>query len=272
MQIPLFFAPNRHLVFQESQKCQQNRGLFVLLHRQPRKKDEIRRRVVRQQFRLKRTKGWDIEMLLAVLGDIHGNLSAFNRALEIIDDLGIELVFNTGDLVAGSPYPNEVIEIVRERRIPSVQGLFDRWVGLFQRKGTHFRDKLDETQIALIEDSHRQLRLDYVEFLRNLPRHYRCTAENIDIFLCHGSPESPADGIPPDASENRLLRARETANAQLILLGKTHQPFVRNLADTWFVNPGSLGIPVSGNSTGTFALVNTDAEPWEIEFRKIKVA
>ena len=210
-------------------------------------------------------------MLMAALGDVHGNIQALQQALEIIDDLGIQLVVNTGDLVVGHPYPNEVIDLVQQRDIPSVQGKFDRLIGLFERRNRRLIEKLAEENRARLEETHRLLRLEHVEYLRNLPHRWHRTAESIEILLCHGSPESPTEAIDPHAPESRFLRAREAANARLIILGMTHQPFTRTIADTWFVNPGPLGFPVSGSSAGTFALIDTDSDPWRVEFREVEL-
>jgi len=50
-------------------------------------------------------------MKIAVLADIHGNLSALNAVLTEIEEEGVDQILVAGDLLGG-PYPVEVIKIL----------------------------------------------------------------------------------------------------------------------------------------------------------------
>ena len=208
-------------------------------------------------------------MLLAAIGDIHGNLMALDAALRIIDDLGIHTIVNTGDVVAGYPFSKEVIQRIQTQRIPTVQGMFDRYVASFRRKGAHIRKNLSPEDAAAIESTHGTLQASDIEYLHELPRRLSFTLESIPIFVCHGAPESQGDELTKDDDERRFSRAREYANAQLIICGKTHRPFCRQVADALFVNPGSLGLGSGDKPIGTFAIIDTDASPWRVHFRRV---
>lgn len=208
-------------------------------------------------------------MLMAAIGDIHGNVSALDAALRIIDDLGILTIVNTGDVVVGHPFSREVIDRIQMLKIPSVQGMFDRHVALFRRKGSHMRKNLSPEDVAAIESTHRMLQSADLEYLNALPRRLSMTLENMRIFVCHGTPESQGDELQKGDDERRFLRAREYANAQLIICGKTHQPFSRQVADALFVSPGSLGLGSGSKPMGTFAIIDTDASPWRVQFKRV---
>src|SRR6478736_1663915 len=62
---------------------------------------------------------------VAVITDIHGNLSALEAALARIDALGIERIYCGGDLVGYGPHPNEVCALIAERAIPTIYGNYD---------------------------------------------------------------------------------------------------------------------------------------------------
>ncbi|MHB8917786.1 MAG: metallophosphoesterase family protein, partial [Desulfocucumaceae bacterium] len=64
-------------------------------------------------------------MKTAVISDIHGNLCALEAVLEDIEGRGIKNVFCAGDLVGYGPRPNEVTELVRNKKIPTVIGNYD---------------------------------------------------------------------------------------------------------------------------------------------------
>ena len=61
----------------------------------------------------------------AVISCLHANLAACEAVLADIDRQGIDTITCLGDLVGYGPQPNEVIELVRERSIPTCQGCWD---------------------------------------------------------------------------------------------------------------------------------------------------
>ena len=62
----------------------------------------------------------------AVISCLHANLAACEAVLADIDQQGIDTITCLGDLVGYGPQPNEVIELIRERFIPTYQGCWER--------------------------------------------------------------------------------------------------------------------------------------------------
>ncbi|MFW5704791.1 MAG: metallophosphoesterase family protein [Nanoarchaeota archaeon] len=63
---------------------------------------------------------------IAVISDIHGNLPALEAVLKDIDSFGgIEQIISLGDNVGYGPYPNEVLDLLRSRKVKSVKGNHD---------------------------------------------------------------------------------------------------------------------------------------------------
>ena len=61
-------------------------------------------------------------MLTAIISDIHGNLEALGEVLEDMDGFFPDRVISLGDNIGYGPNPEEVLEILRERDIPSIMG------------------------------------------------------------------------------------------------------------------------------------------------------
>ena len=61
-------------------------------------------------------------MRLAIISDIHANLDAFEQVLVDIDGSDIDQIVSLGDNIGYGPEPNQVIEKVQARNIPSVLG------------------------------------------------------------------------------------------------------------------------------------------------------
>src|SRR5207247_9253001 len=65
-------------------------------------------------------------MRLAVLADVHSNLPALQAVLADVDRIGPDGIWVAGDLVGYNPWPTEVLEILRERRVRAIRGNHDR--------------------------------------------------------------------------------------------------------------------------------------------------
>lgn len=211
-------------------------------------------------------------MWIAAIGNIHGNLPAFEAVLADIDEAGIHTILNTGDCIVGDIYPNEVVDVIRTRAIHTVQGLMDRHAATFLKKRYTLARKLpaDFTAIAW---TYEHLRSDNLEFIRALPKMTTLTLEGIGIALCHGTPSGQHDALYETDPDGRFRRQRERApEARLIVCGRTHRPFARWVDHTLFVNPGAVGVSHEGRRRATYALISTEEEPWQVDIRQVAYA
>jgi predicted phosphodiesterase len=64
-------------------------------------------------------------MRVAVLSDIHANLTALDAVIADLRTTAPDLVVHGGDLMAGGPRPAEVIDRIREMNWPGVYGNTD---------------------------------------------------------------------------------------------------------------------------------------------------
>lgn len=69
-------------------------------------------------------------MRFAVISDIHGNLAATESVFADIDQLETpaEVVICTGNVVGHASHPNEVVALLRDRRVETVRGNYDEAV------------------------------------------------------------------------------------------------------------------------------------------------
>lgn len=200
-------------------------------------------------------------MYLAIFCAVRGNFPALQAILEAVDERGIETVFNAGNCVGRYPWPNEVVGILRERNIPTVQGTEDRAAARFLRSSERMMRKLPEDVRRGLEWTHAHTASVNLEWLGTLPRERRFTLEEIDILLCHGAPTGTKERLTAETAPEVFERQREVANARLILCGGSDTPFARHIQDTLFVCPGAA-------DGARFALVDTESEPWTVAFHE----
>ena len=64
-------------------------------------------------------------MRIAIFSDVHANLPALEAVLADIEATGVDASFGLGDLVGYAPWPNEVLERLRDEGFPIVMGNYD---------------------------------------------------------------------------------------------------------------------------------------------------
>ena len=94
---------------------------------------------------------------------------------------------------------------------------------------------------------------DDKRFLRDLPLTASVERDGRRFFLCHATPSDPLFAYcPPDSPAWGQESA--SVDADIILVGHTHLPFVKRFGSRTVVNPGSLGQPKEGGPDGSYAL------------------
>ena len=69
-------------------------------------------------------------MRIALFSDIHANLPALEACLKNIEEQKPDAIYCLGDLVGYNVWPNEVINEIRRRGIPTIAGNYDQGIGL----------------------------------------------------------------------------------------------------------------------------------------------
>lgn len=208
-------------------------------------------------------------MLIAVFGDIHGNAAALNAVLDDIDSYGIMALFHTGDCVCGHAENRAVVDLLLDKNIPGAKGEWDHRLVRYIRKRKTMANKLSPEDLGLLDEAYHDCTSKQIEFLNGLPRTYTRILDGIDIAVCHGTINSHHESLGSQDDDSKYMRQRELEPARIIISGRTHQAHSRQIGDTLFVNPGSVGINDDG--LARYALISTEQEPWTVEFREIPV-
>jgi predicted phosphodiesterase len=76
--------------------------------------------------------------------------------------------------------------------------------------------------------------------------------------VVHGTPLSNDDDIHPSITERGLKAKMGDAQADLVVCGHTHIPFVKKVNGVLVINCGSVGQPVDGDPRLSYAIVSSD--------------
>jgi protein phosphatase len=185
-------------------------------------------------------------MKIVVISDLHGNFDALSALPESGDELWV-----LGDLVDYGPQPREVVNFVRGHAAAVVRGNHDNAVGfdVDPRCNPHYHEMANAT----MQFSNAELDEEAKQFLRGLPKTRILERDGKRFLLCHAIPSDPLFGYCPQDSE-RWRQEVESIQADYLLVGHTHTPFIEPVGQTTVVNPGSLGQPKTGKPDACYAV------------------
>jgi putative phosphoesterase len=210
-------------------------------------------------------------MRIAVFSDIHGNHEALVKVIKDIDEQKPDHIFCLGDLVGYGPRPNEVIETIREAKIPTVMGNYDEGIG-------YEKGECGCAYVTDVEKANGQQSIDWTTeqvspenkaFLRNLHNKIEFKANGYRVLLVHGSPRRINEYLYEDRPERSLERMLESVEADVVVCGHTHKPYHRKVAGVHLINDGSVGKPKDGDQRACYALITLE-DRVSIEFRRVE--
>ena len=210
-------------------------------------------------------------MTTAIISDIHGNLPALEAVLADLANRPHDRTYCLGDLVGYGAFPNEVVDRIRAEQFPTVMGNYDDGVG-FDRDdcGCAYRD---EGEKARGQESLMWTRANTTDqnkaFLREFVSEIRFEAEGKRILLVHGSPRKMNEYLFEDRALSSFQRLAASSNADIIVFGHTHKPYVKEVDGVRFINAGSVGKPKDGNWRACYVILSPNpAEP--VQFIRVE--
>lgn len=215
-------------------------------------------------------------MRIAFFSDIHANLPSLEAFFKDIESENIDGIYCLGDLVGYNVWPNEVVNEIRKRNIPTIMGNHD--------------EALLDPVLKEVQPSNRGLTRALVsnqnrDYLINLPRHlslsFVTNKKPFNLLMVHGSVKAINDYMLVDYPKNEVLTMMQSSNADVLLCGHTHKPFHRIIEDNnsfkHVVNIGSVGKPKDGDSRICYAIVelgqftsSTKSEAIKVSFRRVE--
>lgn len=193
---------------------------------------------------------------LALISDIHGNLTALDAVLADVSAAGFATsgLYCLGDLVGYGPDPRGVIDRIRSLGIPTIRGNYDAGIG--ERRGEcgcHYAtDQARADGAASYTFTDRAVDDERGAWLAALPHELRLAAGELRILLAHGSPRKDNEYLLPDRSDAQLARLADAAAADVVCIGHVHIPYHRTITGAdgrtaHYVSAGSVGKPKDGD-------------------------
>jgi putative phosphoesterase len=196
-------------------------------------------------------------MRIAVVSDIHGNLTAFEAVLADLRETSPDLIFHGGDLPHGGSHPAEIVDRLRDLAWPGVLGNTDEMLfdpeslksfaaksPQFQSMWTMIEEMAQATRAALGEDR--------IAWLRTLP----ITQNHASMTLVHATPESTWRSPYPEATDADLEAAYSKLGRPVAVYAHIHRPFIRTLPALIVANTGSVSLSYDGDPRASYLLLD----------------
>lgn len=171
---------------------------------------------------------------LGLIGDVHGEDAALERALRLLTEAQVDRILCTGDVVDGRGDVNRCFRLLEAYGVLTVRGNHDRW--LLEGYG---RDLEEATHPSELTRASR-------EFLAALPPTRSLQTPRGELLLCHGLGTNDMARLLPDdtgyaVQANAELQALiANGRYQLVVGGHTHWRMVRRFLGLTVINAGTL--------------------------------
>ncbi len=216
-------------------------------------------------------------MRLAIISDIHGNLTALETALADIRAASPDQIVFLGDIADRGPQPHEVVQCVQSLNCPAVMGNTDDLL-VSPPSATELNKQAEVPFWGMIQWCRTQLSDDDLAFMRTFQPTLTISLENGQKLLCyHGSPRSNMDRIWASTPDDDLKAMLGQQTAPIMIGGHTHLPLFRRLHDQIILNPGSIGLAFTptpdgrelNNNRAEYLILTVERRRLSVEFRQV---
>lgn len=235
-------------------------------------------------------------MRVAVLSDIHGNLSALEAVVQDLEQVRASLVIVNGDIVNRGPSSREVLEYLWDLsssklgRTLAPEGfwftlgnhddLLVKWAQRDPSLAELYNDPLFEPtawsvsrlpqahldwvgnlpfQVAVAENPQRVFVLDKADGM----------GESVLLRATHGSPRHYREGYDEHQTPDTLTEIGEDYPARLLVGSHTHRPFMYQLGQALVLNSGAVGAPFNGDVRAQYVVAEIGVNHLMVDFRQI---
>lgn len=196
-------------------------------------------------------------MRIAIVSDVHGNLSALEAVVADLRTVSPDLVVQGGDLVGSGSRPAEVIDLIRDRNWPGVFGNTDEMLWAPERltetlKSPQLRGLRDTLLNKIVPATRAAIGEYRLAWLRELPM----TWSQDSLSVMHASPGNVWRSPLPDAPDEELERTYGRLGGTAVVYGHIHRSFVRQLRAMTVANSGSVSLSYDGDPRASYAVVD----------------
>jgi putative phosphoesterase len=180
-------------------------------------------------------------MRVGIVSDVHNNVDALHYALEQMRNC--DVVLGLGDLISDYRVDVQVLQMARDAGVINIVGNHEK--SILRHPGSQVRQRLSG---------------ETLDYLGCLPASREINVDGRKVHVAHGSPwDDPIDTrcvYVVERDRAALARVATTTQADVVLLGHTHQAMAVRQERTLVLNPGSCGEARDSSGRLSFAILD----------------
>lgn len=208
-------------------------------------------------------------MRIAILSDVHGNLTALEAVLSDLHSQRPDQMICLGDLAFKGPQSGECVARIRELGIPCIIGNTDLFLlevaGLRAAASLSQGVKVPEAMLPSVRWHVDRMTREDLTYLASLSFSHRLTAGGQSVLFVHASPRDVVSGIRPTMSAEEIRPLLKGEQADWIICGHVHEPYAFRFEGQWLANPGAIGFSLDGDGRASYAILDTTACSFELQ-------
>lgn len=203
---------------------------------------------------------------LGVLADIHGNLPALQAVMADMARFGVDHVVVTGDVVNWGPFSAAVTEIVTREGWAVIRGNNEFYLLDYNtpRQPPHWKD------YNLLPWLYGQLAGRWHHVIAAWPDEISLRFPDApDVRVFHGAPGDPWRSLHPLMSDDDLIASLTPVTETTVIAAHSHLGMSRHAGRWHIINPGSVGVPLDGEFSASYVVLDGSADGWRPVFRRV---
>ena len=206
---------------------------------------------------------------LAILSDIHGNLTALEAVLQDLSQFPVDHVIVAGDVIDRGPFSVQVLERVTREGWAVIRGNAELYLLDYgtPRAPAEWNDL---SLFPLHPRLHRQLNGHWLTAIAAWPDTLSLRFPDAPpVRVVHGSPRSPRELIYPISTDAEIEAMLSGIEETTVITGHTHLAMERRVGHWHILNPGTVGQPIDGVSSASYMVLAGDEGGWQPTFRRV---
>jgi len=204
---------------------------------------------------------------VAILADIHGNLPAFEAALDHVARQRADQLIIAGDIVVGSPESAACWRLAQSLGCPILRGNHERYVAQFGAPGAPpewATERFGPVRWAAgqFSDAERAA-IDALPLSIRLP-------DLPDLLVVHASLRADRDSIMPYTPDEQLAEMFPGLAERWVVRAHNHAGMVRLWGDRTIITAGAVGLPLDSSTTAQYVLLERRADGWRIQHQSVE--
>jgi putative phosphoesterase len=199
-------------------------------------------------------------MKVAFISDVHGNAVALESCTSFLRSKAVDRIFHLGDALGYFPFASETIALLSSNNVTCLKGNHEA-MALGELELLADRDSVYglSSTIASIESDERT-------YISGWADHIKWSVDGKCVLLVHGSPWNRLEGyVYPDSEKSKFAHV----DADVVIMGHTHYPFVASHFGKLLINVGSVGLPRDVGHLSSVCIVDT--EDWSTNIFRIPI-